>query len=178
MAVSLGLTFQLGGVPEEKPAAEPGAVQEQAPPEIEETELPAEEPPQETAVAGGEAKKAPTAPTAPAMSEAVINFEYDQAEIRPEFHDELVQVALFLKDHLGAEVIVEGHTDNIGGEPYNEALGKRRAESVKRYLTDEMLIDSERITIKSWGETRPVASNETAEGREKNRRAVIRQVAD
>ncbi len=179
MAVSLGLTFQLGGVPEEKPEMTKAALgeveEEEAPPEMEEPEPPAEEPPQEAVAAGGEEKKAPAMPE---MSAVVVNFEYDQADIRPEFHDELVKVALFLKDHLEAGVIVEGHTDNIGGEAYNEALGRRRAESVKRYLTEEMLIDSERIAIESWGETRPVASNETAEGRRKNRRAVIRQIED
>jgi OOP family OmpA-OmpF porin len=67
---------------------------------------------------------------------------------------------------------IDGHTDSVGAEDYNQRLGQRRAESVKGYLVSNG-IRSSRLTARSFGETRPVASNDTDEGRQTNRRVEL-----
>ena len=71
------------------------------------------------------------------------------------------------------KVDLSGHTDWIGTEGYNQALSERRADSVKQYLIRKG-VDAGRITTHAYGETRPIAPNDTAEGRAKNRRVEIR----
>jgi OOP family OmpA-OmpF porin len=171
MAVSLGLTFQFGGTSREPVAPEPAEAQEAPMPEPEEET-------DRAAMAEPEPEKeaAPAVPgptPEPVMEGVYIHFEFDKSAIQPRFEDELMKAALFLKDHLDAEIRIEGHTDAIGTQEYNMALGRRRAESVKRYLTEKLLIDPDRITTISFGESRPIATNETPAGRQKNRRSVI-----
>lgn len=69
---------------------------------------------------------------------------------------------------------IEGHTDNIGSETYNEKLGQARAEAVRNYLATNGGIPLHAMNVISYGETKPVAANNTADGRAKNRRVVIR----
>ena len=68
--------------------------------------------------------------------------------------------------------LVEGNTDSVGGEAYNQKLSERRADAVKDVLVKSD-IEASRITTVGYGETRPVASNDTEEGRAKNRRVSI-----
>jgi OmpA-OmpF porin, OOP family len=77
-----------------------------------------------------------------------------------------------LKQHPNVQVYVDGHTDSVGSDAYNMALGERRARSVASALADEGISPS-RMTTRSFGEQNPVASNETAAGRAENRRAEI-----
>jgi OOP family OmpA-OmpF porin len=77
-----------------------------------------------------------------------------------------------LKQHPNVRVHVDGHTDSVGSDAYNMALGERRARSVASALADEGISPS-RMTTRSFGEQNPVASNETAAGRAENRRAEI-----
>jgi len=65
--------------------------------------------------------------------------------------------------------LIEGHTDNVGAAAYNMKLSKNRAESVKKYITDKG-VDGIRIIAVGFGLTKPVVSNKTAEGRQRNRR--------
>jgi outer membrane protein OmpA-like peptidoglycan-associated protein len=74
----------------------------------------------------------------------------------------------------GAFIEVEGHTDHIGGAAYNERLGLERADAVKRYLHEQHQVPLHKINVISYGETRPVAKNDTREGRAQNRRVVVR----
>ena len=67
---------------------------------------------------------------------------------------------------------LEGHTDSIGTEEYNMTLSRRRAESVKKYLVEKMSTDASRISTIGYGESFAVDTNETEEGRQKNRRVV------
>jgi OOP family OmpA-OmpF porin len=67
---------------------------------------------------------------------------------------------------------IDGHTDSVGPEDYNQRLGQRRAEAVRDYLVSKGL-SSSRLTARSYGETRPVASNDTEEGRQTNRRVEL-----
>lgn len=69
---------------------------------------------------------------------------------------------------------IEGHTDNIGSEVYNEKLGEERAEAVRNYLAENGGIPLHAMNVISYGESKPVAANNTAEGRAKNRRVVVR----
>jgi len=73
-----------------------------------------------------------------------------------------------------SQVIIEGHTDSYGGDEANMALSRRRAEAVSSYLTNELGVAAFRLSAVGYGETRPIANNETAQGRERNRRIDIR----
>ncbi|MBA2483426.1 MAG: OmpA family protein, partial [Nitrosomonas sp.] len=78
----------------------------------------------------------------------------------------------YLKDNPERNIAVEGHTDNVGGESYNIDLSFRRAEAVKNYLVVSG-IDARRISTKGFGESLPVASNNSAQGKQLNRRVEI-----
>ncbi len=127
-----------------------------------------------------EAKPKPEPKERKVVEKIVINairFNFDSAQIKPAYFAVLDEAARILKKHSGRDVIIEGHTCSIGTESYNMGLGKRRAQSAKVYLTNKG-IDPDRLTVKSYGEEKPVASNSTKEGREKNRRVEFRVVAD
>lgn len=102
-----------------------------------------------------------------------VNFATNKAEIKPGHYEDLDQVARILKENPEATIVIEGHTDNMGSEEYNLSLSKERAESVKDYITQNHDIDPQRLGTKGYGESRPVADNDTAAGRRKNRRVVI-----
>jgi OOP family OmpA-OmpF porin len=102
-----------------------------------------------------------------------ILFDFDSAAIKKENVSELQALGAFLQNNPDAYVIISGHTDSIGTEEYNMGLSRRRAESVGRYLVEESNIDEERIVLHWYGEAAPVASNDTAEGRKLNERAVV-----
>lgn len=98
-----------------------------------------------------------------------IFFDFDKAEIRDEhkaFLDRLIKV---VKGHSDLRILVTGHTDNYGSNGYNDDLSKRRAESIVNYFVNKGL-SADRLKFDFKGETAPVASNETAEGRQRNRR--------
>jgi outer membrane protein OmpA-like peptidoglycan-associated protein len=81
-----------------------------------------------------------------------------------------------LKDNPDWKLTVEGHTDNIGGDPYNLDLSKRRALAVKEALIAQYGIATDRLTNAGFGASRPVESNDTLEGRARNRRVeLVRQ---
>lgn len=101
-----------------------------------------------------------------------ILFATDKAEIEPEYRSELQRVATYLANHPDKEIKIEGHTDSVGSQAYNQGLSQRRADSVKQYLVREFGVEASRLMTKGYGETQPVATNETAQGRHKNRRVV------
>jgi outer membrane protein OmpA-like peptidoglycan-associated protein len=72
-----------------------------------------------------------------------------------------------------SELIIEGHTDSHGSDDLNQKLSQERADSVQQYMINAMRIPSYRLIATGYGETRPVASNATASGRQKNRRIDI-----
>jgi len=110
----------------------------------------------------------------PLKLEIHIEFDFDKTAIKPEYTSELAKAALFIKKHEEAEVIlVAGHTDSIGTEAYNQGLSERRAAAVRDYLIKNFDIDGNRLVTRGYGESQPVASNETEEGRAKNRRVEI-----
>jgi len=99
-----------------------------------------------------------------------VEFDFDKAEIKPAFHQEIKKFAGVLKKYPELKVVIEGHTDNIGGKDYNQNLSMKRAESVKNYLIKKFDIGGSRLTAKGYGLSKPIAGNKTAAGRQKNRR--------
>lgn len=99
-----------------------------------------------------------------------IEFDTGKAVIKPRYHEEVGKVAEFMKKYPEANGVIEGHTDTVGGNAYNIKLSQRRAESVRNYLIEKYGIAAERLSSKGYGYTKPVATNKTKEGRQKNRR--------
>ncbi|MFW5819191.1 MAG: OmpA family protein [Desulfovermiculus sp.] len=108
----------------------------------------------------------------PVSKRIKVYFDFDKAEVKDKYHDELKEMAQYLSRNQDTEVVIEGHTDSTGPAEYNMELSERRAESVKDYLTDKLDIDDARLDTKGYGETRPVADNSSKEGRQKNRRVI------
>jgi outer membrane protein OmpA-like peptidoglycan-associated protein len=102
-----------------------------------------------------------------------IQFDTGSARIRPESTPTLEDVARMLETHPNLRVAIEGHTDATGSESANQSLSQQRAEAVKRYLTSEAGIAPSRLRAIGKGESNPVASNDTPEGRQSNRRVEL-----
>lgn len=102
-----------------------------------------------------------------------ILFETGKAEVQPESRPVLKEIAAALKDHATLKILIEGHTDNVGTPAANLALSGARAAAVKAVLVSQFGIAAERITTKGLGDTKPAASNTTAEGRAQNRRVEV-----
>lgn len=98
-----------------------------------------------------------------------INFETGKAVLVDKSINELNKLANYLIKNPDLKVQINGHTDNIGTDSFNNTLSKNRAKSVKEYLVKKG-IDENKISYKGYGSTKPIATNYTAEGREKNRR--------
>jgi outer membrane protein OmpA-like peptidoglycan-associated protein len=102
---------------------------------------------------------------------ALINFDFDSAQIRPESYPLLDEFGRALKFGLAEGLfIVAGHTDNTGSVDYNQGLSQRRANAVANYLSAHHGIVSSRLTIQGYGEKKPIASNDSDNGRALNRR--------
>lgn len=104
--------------------------------------------------------------------ELKVEFDFNKSDIRSEFHAEIKKVADFMTTYPLTEAMLEGHTDSKGTHEYNDKLSLRRVTSVRQYLINKFGIDGERLSVRGAGEREPVASNETSEGRQKNRRVV------
>jgi len=101
-----------------------------------------------------------------------VYFDFDKATIKPEGKAVLNEAAALLKKHERVVVEVAGHTDSVGSDAYNQGLSERRANSVKDYLTAQG-VTATRLTAKGYGESQPVASNDTDAGRAENRRVEL-----
>jgi OOP family OmpA-OmpF porin len=99
-----------------------------------------------------------------------IQFDTNKADIKPQYLGRLKELADFMTAYPETKAVIEGHTDNVGSAAYNQKLSQRRAESVRDYLIQKFNISPNRLTAKGFGEERPVASNDTDEGRRRNRR--------
>ena len=120
-------------------------------------------------------KTPPPAPPPAATKIASISgaqFEFNKSTLTAEGRRNVAGAAATLKQHPNVQVYVDGHTDSVGSDAYNMALGERRARTVASALADEGISPS-RMTTRSFGEQKPVASNETAAGRAENRRVEV-----
>jgi len=104
-----------------------------------------------------------------------VTFKTDSSDLRPEFFEVLNSVALVLQKFENTTIEVAGHTDSTGPAEYNQKLSERRAQSVSRYLHAQGVIEGRFWTI-GYGETRPIANNDTAAGRQRNRRVELQIV--
>jgi OOP family OmpA-OmpF porin len=102
-----------------------------------------------------------------------IYFDYDKFELKQQEKEELNQVGKFLQANPKTFVALQGFTDNRGTPEYNMELSRRRAEAVADYLMKNFKLGSDRVAAVWYGEANPVASNDTAEGRAKNRRVEV-----
>jgi outer membrane protein OmpA-like peptidoglycan-associated protein len=101
-----------------------------------------------------------------------ILFDFDSASLRPEAQENLNKLAAILQKYEDTEILIEGHTDATGSEEYNQGLSERRASSVSGFLSS-LGVQQVRMTNVGYGETQPVASNETSEGQQANRRVEV-----
>ena len=101
------------------------------------------------------------------------NFDFNRSNIRPDFKSELDEVGKFLQNNPDAYVLLVGYTDSIGNEEFNLGLSNRRADSAANYLMANHNINRDRIVVNYYGEANPVASNDTDDGRARNRRVEI-----
>jgi outer membrane protein OmpA-like peptidoglycan-associated protein len=117
-------------------------------------------------------------PAAPMKKKLVlrgVNFDFDKANIRDDARPVLDEAINTLKEAGEIELSVEGHTDSVGTEEYNQGLSVRRANSVADYLADGG-IARDRMSVKGFGESQPVATNDTDDGRAQNRRVELKVV--
>ena len=119
-------------------------------------------------------------PTSPTTVTIALNVEFDtnSAVVKEKYHSEIQRVADFMKTYPKTTAVIEGHTDNIASAEYNQKLSQSRANSVRQYLIDKFGVKASRLSAVGYGMTKPIASNDTEEGRQKNRRvqAVIKTV--
>jgi len=101
-----------------------------------------------------------------------VNFDFDKYNIRPDAVPILEQACKTLKEEPGIDVSCDGYTDSVGTDAYNQKLSERRANAVRQWLV-KCGIPSARLGARGFGETNPVASNATAEGRAQNRRTEL-----
>ena len=102
-----------------------------------------------------------------------VLFDTAKYSLRPQARERLAKVAGVLLGHPGLKLEVEGHTDSVGGEVYNQNLSEQRAGSVRDYLIHEGITAMDSVPAKGFGESQPVATNDTAAGRQLNRRVEL-----
>src|SRR5438477_61487 len=116
--------------------------------------------------------------TRPAENEIAVQltndilFDFNSYALRQESRETLRELANNFRQYPDEEVSVEGHTDNVGSDDYNQRLSEQRAGSVRDYLVDQG-VPTERVSAIGYGKNRPKASNDTPEGRQINRRVEI-----
>jgi OOP family OmpA-OmpF porin len=124
---------------------------------------------------------APAPPPPPPVKRKIIlrgvNFDFDKATIRPDAAPILEEAARALQDEPTIDVSVEGHTDAMGTDAYNDRLSERRADAVRDYLI-ELGVSAPRLMARGFGESQPVATNATDEGRAQNRRVELKVIGN
>lgn len=105
-----------------------------------------------------------------------VEFDTNKAVVKDKYRNEIKKVADFMKTYPNTTAVIEGHTDNVDTAEYNQKLSDERANSVRQYLINNFGIKASRLGAVGYGLTKPIASNSTEEGRQKNRRvqAVIK----
>ncbi len=99
-----------------------------------------------------------------------VKFDFDKAQVKPESMGDIQSLADFMKQYPQTTTVVEGHTDSVGTDAYNQKLSERRANAVREVLVNQYGVGGTRVNAVGYGESRPVADNATEEGRAINRR--------
>ena len=115
----------------------------------------------------------PAPPKAPVILDPVY-FDPNKTNISPTAAKALDRNGAILRENPQIRVEIGGHTDPAGPEKVNQKMSEKRAQSAKKYLTDKFGISENRLALKGYGSTKPIADNKTQEGRSKNRRAEFR----
>lgn len=105
--------------------------------------------------------------------DSAILFDSDSSMLKGTAYSNLANVAKVLNEYPKTNMLIEGHTDSQNTESHNQSLSERRAESVRTYLISQNVVAT-RIKTKGLGEMAPIASNETADGRQQNRRVEVK----
>jgi outer membrane protein OmpA-like peptidoglycan-associated protein len=116
---------------------------------------------------------APPKPVAPPVFDTIY-FDPNKTNITPTAAKALDGNGMILKENPNLKVEIGGHTDASGAEKANQKISEKRAQSAKKYLQDKFNISADRMTVKGYGSTKPIADNKTKEGRSKNRRVEFR----
>ncbi len=132
---------------------------------------------------GGSAKPAPVVYEEPApvvyeepvepetvRVELEVLFDFDKANVKDGSYADIQNLAEFMKQYPQLTTTVEGHTDSVGPDAYNQKLSERRAGAVRQVLVEQYGVEAERVSSVGYGEARPIADNSTKEGRALNRR--------
>ena len=102
-----------------------------------------------------------------------IEFDFDKADVRPMYHNQLKEAADFINKYPANQILVAGHTDSKGTDAYNKKLSQRRADNVRKYLVNKFGISANKLVARGYGESQPIASNDTDAGRQQNRRVEV-----
>lgn len=105
--------------------------------------------------------------------DTLVLFDFDSADLRAEDLATITQTGEFLQRNSTLNIKITGYTDSTGTDEYNQELSLERAEAVRQALTEEFGIDASRMELEGMGKADPIATNQTLEGREDNRRAVM-----
>ena len=171
----LGIRFFFGGAKETPPPIAKEVVPEPLPPPPPPPPAPVPPPPPPPPPVE-EIKKAPEAAAVvePIIEKGKItlNVEFDTGKsiVKPVYYKEIEKIADIMKKYPELTVVIEGHTDNLGGKKYNLNLSQKRTEAIKNVLVKKFKIEASRITPKGLGFSKPIADNSTKEGRKSNRR--------
>lgn len=99
-----------------------------------------------------------------------VKFDFDKANVKEESYSEIKTVADFMNQYPQTTTTVEGHTDSVGSDAYNQQLSQKRADAVRQVMVEQYGVAAERVSAVGEGESQPIADNATAEGRALNRR--------
>jgi OOP family OmpA-OmpF porin len=178
LLATIGVTFAFGGakkaVSAPEPAVAPAPVVEETKPQAAAPVVVEEAKPQAAAPAVVQEVK----PQSRVAQEIVekgrttleVLFDFDKSNIKKGYYNDVDNLVEAMKQHPELNVVIEGHTDNVGKAAYNKKLSQRRANAVKKYMVEKGGIDANRLTAKGFGLEKPIASNKTKDGRAKNRR--------
>jgi outer membrane protein OmpA-like peptidoglycan-associated protein len=106
------------------------------------------------------------------MNMSDVLFDFGKYTLKPEAREKLAKVSGIILSHPGLTLTVEGYTDNVGSEEFNQKLSEQRADAVRDYLVSQGIADNS-VSARGLGESNPIAPNDTAQGRQKNRRVQI-----
>ncbi len=102
-----------------------------------------------------------------------IEFDSNKSVVKPRYHQELKRIGDIMTANPEWKMVIEGHTDNVGGKDFNMNLSARRAEAVRAYIIEHFGVSNTHLTSKGYGMSKPIASNKTVVGRQKNRRVEV-----
>lgn len=117
----------------------------------------------------------PQQPQKPPSVALNVYFAPNSNRILKDYYADLNKLGEVLSNpqHAGKRIQIEGHTDSVGSDRYNQVLSEKRAQSVKQYLVQHFTIVPQRLVVTGYGEAKPIASNDTEESRKKNRRIEV-----